>query len=495
MVMVSTRIALLAALALGASGCKLLSTAVEAPGKVLNPSSGKKKEREAPGKVQTIVMRFADGYNSAILQATNEFTAKAGNTPEARIQALNWAINQSTASLAIACGANPNANLLDMLVLVKLGRIVHEEYWMPEVWKEADQPMVDAYRSLEEDLELASRATLSPEDLDQVDEAIRIWRQENPNQTLTGFQRLPAFKTLLETRSAKASKEAHTDVFGQLADLVSLDPLEGLKPATREVELARLFGERTLFYAQRAPLILAMQAELLGLKYAGMPEIRSALATSDRISKSAEGLTETAKALPETFRAEREATVKQLSDEITKQREGLVQDLERVNEPTRQLLAEARTTLDSAEKGSAALQGAIVSFDTLMKRFESTPEEKAARANDPPGRPFDVTEYGDAAARVGQAAGELHALLATLDKSTPELENLVARTAERTDATAERILNRALVYGLVLIAAIAIAVVAVRRFSPRRAPLPPDAEMPASVPAQRAARLSAREAR
>ena len=45
-------------------------------------------------------------------------------------------------------------------------------------------------------------------------------------------------------------------LFSELSELVSLDPLSGLEPTTREIEQTRLFAERTLFYLQRVPLIL-----------------------------------------------------------------------------------------------------------------------------------------------------------------------------------------------------------------------------------------------
>jgi len=435
---------LLAALVLLAPSCKLFSSVIEAPGRVLSPGSS--KERSHPARVQTAVMRFADGYNVSIVQATRQFAEIAG-TQEAKIQGLSWAISQTSAALAIACGSNPNANLLDMLVLVKLGRTVHEEHWS-EIWGEADRPMVEAYTKLEEDIELTARDTLSLKELEEVNQAIQLWREEHPDQSFTGFVRLPGFRNLLEARREKARSERESDPFAQLADLVSLDPFAGLEPAKREVELARYLGERTLFYAQRAPLIFGMQAELLGLKLAAMPQVENALATSDRFTRSAESIAATAAALP---------------DVLTEQREGLVRDLERVNGPARELLTEARTTLDSVEQGSAALEKAIVSFDTMMERFEPDPAKEAERAGKPPGRPFDVTEYGAAAARVGEAAEKLDQLMASFDEKQPRIENLVS-------GTAKSILNRALIYGLVLIAAVALAVLAVRRISGRWIP-------------------------
>ncbi len=43
-------------------------------------------------------------------------------------------------------------------------------------------------------------------------------------------------------------------------------------------------------------------------------------------------------------------------------------------------------------------------------------------------RPFDVNEYGAAAAQIGNAAQQLNTLVASLDKSTPQLSTVVERT-------------------------------------------------------------------
>ena len=448
------------------SSCKLFTATVNAPGKVASGLMGgdkKQPEKLPPSLIQAGVMRFADTFASRITQATQEFADKAG-TPEARIQAMTWSIGQNTSAFTIATGPNSRIAMLDMIVLVTLGRMVHEEYWMPKVWGEADRPMVDAFVAMEKEAWLAADHVLDDAQKEAVRATLREWREQNPDMSVTAFVRLPPFREIVE--SGKASGKNFGTALG---DLLTVDPLSGLEPAVAEIEQTRLFAERALYYAQRAPLILSTQIELLGFKLMLIPEVHSALADSQRISLAAASLAETAAKLPESVRTEREEAIRQLADALTQQRQGLVTDLERVQAPAEKILTDAKATLDSGAQMSTALQGAITALDGFIAGFE--PKEPPPGTPPPPpeapGKPFDVTEYGAAATQVAAAAHELNGLVTTLDASMPEVQ----RTFDDAAARGTRVVDHAFVRGLqlggILIAAAALAVLAVRWISAR----------------------------
>jgi hypothetical protein len=459
--------ALLACLLLAATpACKLFTTAVNVPGNLASDLSGGRKkptDRLPASALQTGVMRFADTFASRIAQASQEFADKAG-TPEARIQALSWSVGQSTSAYAIATGPNPNIAVLDMLVLVALGKLVHEEYWLPKVYGEADRPMVEAFAQLEEKSWEVASQVLSPEQQEGVRATLREWRNLHPDMGITAFVKLPVFQDLIAARSAEAEKKGPN-----LGDLLSVDPLSGLEPAVRELEQTRLFAERTVFYLQRAPILLQNQVELLTMKLLRIAEVRGALADSERISKAAASLAETAAALPEAVRAEREAAVQQISDQLTLQREGLVSDLEKAEGPSRQILGEARATLEAGTQMSAALQSAITTLNTFLGRFDKpaaadgAPPAPAAE----PGKPFDVGDYGEAATRLGAAAREIDTLVQTLNQKLPQVQRVLDEAAQRGEQTIDHAFVRGLELGLALIVAAALAVLALRRSAPR----------------------------
>ena len=51
------------------------------------------------------------------------------------------------------------------------------------------------------------------------------------------------------------------------------DPLAGLDPAVRELTQTRLFAERALYVAQKMPLLLRWQTELLTINTLNQPAV------------------------------------------------------------------------------------------------------------------------------------------------------------------------------------------------------------------------------
>jgi hypothetical protein len=440
-------------------GCKLFQAAAEVPGRVL--SRGKKDHFRPPGEVQTDVMRFADRFDAQIVQAAHD-QSRGSEDPRARMRSLAWSIPARTAALTIASGPNPNHNLIDMFVLVMLGRIVHEERQAKSSAEENDDQdegmsVVEAYRSLEADVTTVARRTLGEKQIDAIREIIRTWHEENPEQTITSFVRLPNFERLLAQ-----NREQGKNFFEELGDLLSLDPLSGLEPAKREVAEARLLGERTLFYAQRAPLIFAAQGELLGLRLANMPQVGSALDKGDRISKAAASLADTAAGLPEELRKAREQAVEQISGELSKQRRELLRDLETSEAPLERLLEDFRTTAETTKEMSGAVQGAVESLDGFIARVRE-PSPPSSSDPEEPSRPFDVREYGEAASRIEAAAAQVNGVLEDLNRSQENLAPVLDQATARVDTSVRRAAAYALGVGLLLIGAATGAALLVRR--------------------------------
>jgi hypothetical protein len=458
------------------SACGLLNSTLNAPANVASTLSGAgdKDAAKMPAKLlQTGLMRFADTFAAKMTEATKDFAAKS-DKPEAQIQAMSWAVGQITAAFTIATGPNTNVDLLDMTVMVTLGRMTHEEYWLPKVWGEADRPMLDAFTALEKDIwDIAAHALTEQHQAD-LRATIRAWREQNPDMGVTAFVRLPAFEELLSASKQQTGAES-----GGLSELLRIDPLSGIDPAVREIEQTRMFAERALYYAQRMPLVFSTQVELLALKLSQMPSVQGALADTERISKAATSISETAATLPNAVRAEREAAVKQIADELTAQRQGLVADLEKAEAPTREMLTNARAALDSGEQMSVALKGTIESFDTMLGNMtgrgksDAKPAAAPAPALDPdappakPGKPFDITEYGDVATRLTATAHELTGLISTLDTSMPKVQSVLRESVEHANGSVDHALDRALRLGLILIASAALAVLLVRWISKR----------------------------
>jgi len=99
----------------------------------------------------------------------------------------------------------------------------------------------------------------------------------------------------------------------------------------------------------------------------------------------------------------------------------------------------------------------------------------------PPSKPFDPADYGTMAEHVGVAADRLggtvrdvSALLGTLDQKLPAVQKVLDETTARGKESIDHALRGALVVGIAIVVAWAVAAAAVRRVRPR-APAAPTA--------------------
>ena len=190
--------------------------------------------------------------------------------------------------------------------------------------------------------------------------------------------------------------------------MLGLDPFSSLDPAVREITQSRELAERTIYYAQRVPNLLDMQVERLTFEFAIMPETKRLLADADRVSGAASVAGRVIGDFPNLLSGEREAAIRQFMQAINVETASL-----------RQLAADVRGTLEAGTATSDSLNAAIRSFDQMVAGFEKP--APAGAAAQPPGRPFDITEYTAAAAEITRAANELQQLMAGVGKDSPAL--------------------------------------------------------------------------
>lgn len=169
---------------------------------------------------------------------------------------------------------------------------------------------------------------------------------------------------------------------------------------------------------------------------------------------------------------EREAALKQISEELSLQRQGLIEDLEQAEAPTRKILADTRTALEAGAQMSTALDGALKTLDTFLARFDTPPPPVGAPPPPPPaepGKPFDITEYGETATRLTATLHEINTLAQTLDHEMPQVERMLSEAEQRGTQAIDHAFRRGLQLGAFLIAAVALAVLTVRWISARLA--------------------------
>jgi hypothetical protein len=419
---------LLAILALLA-GCSLLRAPQAVVGKVV-PKSG--STQPDPMELQIQIERFTDSFFLETVQALDDYANKSGNESD-RLEALQLKLVSISAVTSIASGPNPNANLLDLVAVVTLGRMAVEQRWT----KATNQPAFDQWlstsRHLESNVWQLAALELKPAHIKELRETIQQWSENNPQARDSFFARPQEFATMVVHQQRKQTDRS--SVFS----LVDLDPLSGLDPAVREITQSRMLAERAMSTLQRMPFLLRFQTELLAYRLSDQPQMRLALSnvtllagSADRITRATESVSQTAAQLPDRISLERKEILLALD-----QQEGKLRDLS----------AKVDQALQSGEKMSTSLNTTLVTFTGLMKLF-GVGEPSTNSTVDTNSPPFNILDYGQVADQVGTMAKDINTLVASVNQSVPQIQAL----SHSATVDAQKVVDRAFRLGLVLIA-------------------------------------------
>ena len=424
----------------GGFGCLILAMALTGCGMLRFSNSPPKAQVDSiqlTGQVsgtvtmtvlQAQVMRFADTYSATVAQACDDVTAKTTNAA-LRLSVLRWKLGQSTSAFVDATGQNPAVNALDVLVLTSMARMVVEDYGR-ETFGDDITPLLLAQRELETNAWSLASGMLKPPQKKELQDLIMEWRTKNPHQRYVGPIRFREFVTALGKVPTQATT-APTSIFS----LLYLDPLAGLDPTAAAIQETREMGERAMYYTQRMPMLLSWQVELLANQLADQPESKAIIEDVDRLAASSETFAKTAQQLPQLINDQRQAAIQQVLDGLTSQ-----------GNKSQELLSATRTTLDAAGTAAQNINAALQSL-TAFVQYVSPTNAPASPAGSPNSKPFNVLDYGTAAAQIGTAARDLNATLQTLNQSTPEL----ARLSRQTAADARQVVDYAFWRGVILV--------------------------------------------
>jgi hypothetical protein len=207
---------------------------------------GAPSRRVSEAELQDDLLRFESQFNAKVQDADRdlESSSDAGIRYRAAVNRLIY----STNSLGIATGPNPEANLLDMVTFIELSRDVLEKHWIPEVFGSGGAPLHQAFRQSAEQVWGIADKVLGPQQKQILRNYIRNWREKHPDQVNVETVRLSAF-----SYDKDLAANEQKDIGGLFASV---------QQATEAADSARLFAERALYYAERAPTLLRLQAKL-----------------------------------------------------------------------------------------------------------------------------------------------------------------------------------------------------------------------------------------
>lgn len=386
------KIILLLAMALIVSGCNLLKTTLELPEKSIRSmlSLGQEGGEFDPVELQSQLIRIADNAIETLNLAIGKLQREDDESSRKRTL-LRRRITTTNDILAIVTGANTYANLIDMAILSSLNRMNAEDNWIPKIYGESAKPYLLVSQEIEKEVWRIAATTLNKDQLAELTAAIKTWHDQHPNVRSPSDLGSLSFASKVEQSSRSSRSGLTSSVF----NLLSIDPLMGLDPATRELANTRLFAERGLFLARHMPALIRWETELLVQQTAEMPQMEKLLANTTQLSASADRFSQTAERLPVFISAERE----QIVQAMDKHRPGL-----------NSLATQTEKALNAGKQMSDASTATLKTFQDVVRQLQSRP-------SDPDSEPFLINDYTAAAAQIDAGAQDLVKLLQAFDKT------------------------------------------------------------------------------
>ncbi|MEM9914326.1 MAG: hypothetical protein AAF911_05140 [Planctomycetota bacterium] len=384
-----------------------------------------------PAEMQAAVRNFADHYRQSMAVTLDRIIVESDD-PELIRRAHSAKINGSTAMYDLAVDPVPASAMLNGLVLVTLQanylRSYGEDYfgeYYPLLQEVADRLQQEGFR-------LAARAMTEQQRID-LRATIDQWAQANPEVRDFWYVRLDDLPGLADD----------PDVFNTFTNLPRnfLNIFNPFADAGESVSEAQVLAERMSWLAPRLMILAQWRAEAIVYNSIANTRLNEVVDLGNRITAVAE-------TLPETLAA---------------QREGLFNDLEENHETIESLVT---TTDQFTENATALLEAADVIAQRIITiqdtAYANAPPESPPDPNQPPGRPFDVTEYTEALAELNQVLVDLNELVVNVD---------AAASADAIDARLGVVEGS--IRGLIFTAAFAFLIVGLllilaAKFIPRR---------------------------
>jgi hypothetical protein len=445
---------LIAVILIGAAATTSCRSSRQTLGNQAEPDLSAESSKKSQQQVQSELMAFADRFFAASLESAKTLEA-AQQSPEGRYTAAGARLVGLVVTTDIAASPNPAGALLDMTVFVTLKRMVWEAYWMPEVYGEAGQPVLDTLRELEADIWQIAAGVYTEDQLDKLRAVIDDWKAAHPDAVAVDFVRL---SELGDSREAQTLVEAGRSG-GMLAPV---------KEANRNLEEMRLLAERLAFMATRMQLMISLQVEMASAKLATQPEARQLLEDSRIFTDATDRATEAFAELVADLPGERIAAIDQILAGLSEERERIFADLGNENGELRPALRDLHETLETGRQMAEQVDAAARDIDTLVARMF------AGNPNAP--RPFDILELQATFAELTTTAQELQTTLDKVERLLGsgdierQIDPIIDGANRLEDEVVNEIIDRAFLRGVALIVIFFVALFLYRWLTRRVAP-------------------------
>ncbi len=409
-------------------------------------------------ELQSNLMSFADRSASILISALEEFDTQ-GPTPEARKFVMSDISYCLSAAYTIAAEPNPQVALLDLTVIMTLGRLIYEEN-IRRKYGDQIEPLIRAFKSLEDDVWRIGAHILTSDQQQELRELIKRWRKTNPDLIVYNYIRFSDFDAERRT-STLVERSKGGGLF------------KSVRQVTEEVEETRMLAERAIFLATRLPLLTGHFAEVWMSQLMVNPDAKQVLSDLHQLAELSEQLVEVTDKLPRLIADEQNLIIDRVMEDVSELSEKTVDGImgkvriersEAIDQFMTRLATERKETISelAAEEqrlnellGALRLalaegNGLVLSLDRLAGKLRL---DQPLDADSPP---FDIRDYRDTFAEASKSASEFTKLVESADRlvASGGLEQLLPQfiaALDRAEEKSEELVNHTFRQAILLI--------------------------------------------
>ena len=278
-------------------------------------SSGKSKEKDdaklTAKELQASLMSYADMVTTVMGQIV--YNIKDEDLPlEIRLIVLRDMTYTVSTAVTIAAEPNPLTGLLDATVIITVGRMIYEQYWIPKHGKQLEM-VLKGYRKLEENIWKTASEVLNAKQLQELENMIAEHRKTYPNQTDFVQLRFADFSAL-RAKSPLASQAKSGGLLAPVSDV------------TRQLEATERLAERAMFLATRLPLMTGAFMDVWLSLWLTNPEVKDVTEDVKTLSVAGHELAALLQKLPPQLQQISSTTVKEAMNHIGEERKNIVKE-------------------------------------------------------------------------------------------------------------------------------------------------------------------------
>ena len=429
------------------------------------------KKPKLDGKqVRSRLRSFADQYRNEISAACDEIKANRED-PRMRRLAHAYKLDGATAAYDIAVEDDARQAVLDMLVLVTLQWYVAESHGSTQFPK--DHALIkEKTQILKNTAWNLAAQVMTEKQRGELLAVIDRWWAANGNQTEVWYVRIADL-------AGYGSGTSFEGVFSGVTSLPGkfLNAFVPLDDASESLGEASVTAERAVWLTPRLMILAQWRAEMIILDSLATTEVSATLGSVNKAVEVAERATAVAEQLPEDLGVQREALIRDLVENeaslkaLLEETRATIDAVGAITTDTNAIVTDGKALLETTDSVLRTADTVVQSVESMLRAAKEGGDETPS--DEPPGRPFDITEYNATLQSAEAALNEINQILANVDAVTASgelrqrVEPVIDLSEDFVDDTLARV-ERLVIVAAVAFAAAGIAIVGVAKFVPSR---------------------------